>query len=418
MRRLVMTPIVMIIATACSSSSSGPSSVPTTATPSHPSATSQLTPTTRPRGTSAAPPLGAHHTATEIGHIRLQLSTIASKLDSPVAAAARPHDTRLYVAEQHRARVVSIDLDRPTARTIVLDLRSAVTQGNEQGLLGLAFSLDGSKLFIDFTDPKGDTRIVEYTMRPDNTADPTTKRQLLLQRQPFPNHNGGQLVVGRDGMLYIALGDGGFAGDPFKNGQNLGALLGKILRIDPRPSGTSPYRVPGDNPFLHRPDARPEVWHWGLRNPWRFSFDRATNDLWIGDVGQDNYEEIDHVGAGVRGENFGWNRREGTHGYKGGQRPANAVEPVLDYPHDSGRCSVTGGYVYRGTRSPQLQGIYIFTDFCEGDLEGIDATNEDAHPANGSLHLHVDQPTSFAQDNNGELYVLSQAGTIQRIDAG
>lgn len=342
---------------------------------------------------------------------------MAKGLKSPVAFTSRHGSRFVYVAEQNTGRVVAFDPLKPDIATMIaLDLHGAVSQGNEQGLLGIAFSLDGLRLYIDYTDPVGDSHIDEYSIDRDGRAIATTKRQLLVQKQPFANHNGGQLAVGRDGMLYIAFGDGGLANDPFRNGQNLSSLLGKILRIDPRPNGKSPYSAPADNPFAHQAGARPEIWHWGLRNPWRFSFDRTTNDLWIADVGQNLYEEIDHAAANKSGINFGWNRREGTHDFNGAKRPAGAVDPVLDYAHDNGNCSVTGGAVFRGASVPTLQGIYIFADFCAGNLIGIDARPGLAHPAHADLNLHVDQPTSFGEDNDGNVYVLSRAGTVARID--
>ncbi|MCZ7525056.1 MAG: PQQ-dependent sugar dehydrogenase [Acidimicrobiia bacterium] len=221
-------------------------------------------------------------------------------------------------------------------------------------------------------------------------------------------------------MLYLGLGDGGGAGDegrghaPGGNGQSLGTLLGKILRLDPRAAGSGPYAVPADNPFVGVEGARPEIWVYGLRNPWRFSFDRATGDLWIGDVGQNRWEEIDLIPAGAAaGANLGWNLLEGTHEFRGAP-PPGAVPPVFEYPHSEG-CSVTGGYVYRGPRIPQLAGAYLFTDYCDGTIRALRV--EDGVLVEADLGVATRGPTSFGEDRTGELYVLSAEGVL-RIDPG
>ncbi len=336
-------------------------------------------------------------------------------LESPVAAVSRFGDKLLYVAEQHTGRVVALDpASEPGPVQEVLDLRGKVAQGNEQGLLGLAFSIDGSKLFIHYNNPAGDSRIDEYTMAKE-VADVSTRREIFALKQPFPNHNGGQLYVDANDFLYIGFGDGGLAGDPLNSGQDLNSLLGKILRIDPRQSGTSAYRVPADNPFVGRSGVRPEIWQWGLRNPWRFSFDMATNDLWIGDVGQNVYEEINHTADGVAGANFGWKLREGKHPFNDAAAPPDAVDPVFEYSHDDGGCSVTGGYVYRGASISALNGVYVFADYCAGDLIGISGERGATQPAHGPLGLKVAEPTSFAQDADGEIYVLSRDGSISKL---
>jgi glucose/arabinose dehydrogenase len=218
-------------------------------------------------------------------------------------------------------------------------------------------------------------------------------------------------------MLYIGLGDGGSAGDPMNNGQNNTTWLGKILRIDPTASATGPYSVPSDNPFVSNRADRPEIWQWGLRNPWRFSFDRTTHDLWIGDVGQNAYEEIDFAKAGAGGLNFGWSQREGLHQFKGA-RPAGAFDPVYEYSHSDGGVSVTGGYVYRGTRIPDLVGAYIFADYARGHITALQpragrivASRQLDGVVQGGL-------SSFGEDNAGELYALDLSGKLFRIDKG
>jgi glucose/arabinose dehydrogenase len=244
-------------------------------------------------------------------------------------------------------------------------------------------------------------------------ADPGSERSLLHFEDPFPNHNGGQLAFGPDRRLYIAFGDGGSGGDPLGNGQSLGTLFGKILRIDPRPAGGRPYGVPPDNPFVGRDGARPEIWDYGLRNPWRFSFDAATGDLWIGDVGQNAYEEIDHEPAGEGGRNYGWNRREGLHAYNGGDRPDGAVDPVIEYSHASG-CTVIGGFVYRGRRISGLQGAYLYGDYCAGWVRAARAPGGRIAEER-DLGLQVPSLSSFGADANGELYALSLGGDVYRI---
>ncbi|HVF74881.1 MAG TPA: PQQ-dependent sugar dehydrogenase [Acidimicrobiales bacterium] len=330
--------------------------------------------------------------------------TKVATLDKPVAMAVRRDDPAFYVAEK-TGRVRKLVDGRVDPQPVV-DLSSQVSQGGEQGLLGLAWSPDGRFLYVNYTDKGGDTRIVEYE------GGGGAGRELLFVDQPFANHNGGNLVFGPDGKLWIGLGDGGSGGDPQGNAQDLGRLLGKMLRIDPRPSGGQPYGIPADNPFVGRPGARGEVWAFGLRNPWRYSFDRRTGDLWLGDVGQNAWEEVNVVRAGSKGgENYGWPLREGTHAFRGGERPPGAVEPVHDYSLDGGACAVAGGYVYRGARlAALLDGTYVFADTCVGRIQGL----QDGKVR--SLDLEVPQPVSFAEDAAGELYVLSLEGGLYRFD--
>jgi glucose/arabinose dehydrogenase len=330
-------------------------------------------------------------------------------LEEPVALAVRPDDAALYIAEKD-GRVVAIR-DGKVDPTPVLDVSSEVSLGGEQGLLGLAFSPDGGSLYVNFTD--GDTRVVAYAMAEDR-ADPSSRREVLFVDQPYSNHNGGNLVFGPDGYLYIGLGDGGSGGDPHGNAQSLGTLLGKMLRIDPRPADGAPYRVPADNPFVTTPGARPEIWAYGLRNPWRYSFDRATGDLWIGDVGQSAWEEVDRQPASsTGGENYGWNVREGSHPYAAGGSPPGAVDPVFDYSHSDGGCVVTGGYVYRGAAIPDLVGTYVFADFCLGKIEGLRLDGDQV--VHEQLGVAAGPVSSFGEDAQGELYILSLAGGVYRL---
>jgi glucose/arabinose dehydrogenase len=351
------------------------------------------------------------------GAPRGELVHVADLL-STTALAVRAGDPALYVTEQS-GRVRAIRNGRLVGRA-VLDLRSQVTSGGERGLLGLAFSPDGSHLYVDYTDRDGNSRIDEFAMT-GRTADPASQRNVLELDQPQPNHNGGQLAFGPDGYLYIGFGDGGAANDQGPghasggNGQSLGTLLGKILRIDPRAAGGREYSVPPDNPFVGVADAEPEIWAYGLRNPWRFSFDAKTGDLWIGDVGQSAWEEIDFAAADAglnagRGDNFGWNIREGAHAFR--ERAAsNLIEPIYELSHDDGACAITGGYVYRGRAVPQLEGTYLFTDYCAGELRALTRTG-DGRARVRSLGIEMPTVSSFGEGPDGELYVLSQSEGI------
>jgi glucose/arabinose dehydrogenase len=325
--------------------------------------------------------------------------------------AIRKGDDALYVAEKV-GWVVAIRGGK-VDRTPVLDVSGLISGGSEQGLLGLAFSPDGTFLYVNYTDLNGDTNVVEYRMK-GALADAGSARRVLFIQQPFSNHNGGNLVFGSDGYLYIGMGDGGSQGDPNGNGQNLGVLLAKMLRIDPRPSGGKPYGIPPDNPFVGRAGARPEIWAYGLRNPWRYEFDRVTGDLWIGDVGGSDREEIDFQPAGSGGgENYGWNLLEGTV-HHSDNIPAGTTPPVHEYPHSGGRCVVTGGFVYGGSAIPDLVGAYLFTDYCQGELWAMLVQGGSVSQM-VSLGVSADLPVSFGQDQAGELYVLSLSGGVFRI---
>ncbi|HEY7661376.1 MAG TPA: PQQ-dependent sugar dehydrogenase [Actinomycetota bacterium] len=337
-----------------------------------------------------------------------------AELEQPLAMAVRPDDDALYVAEKV-GRVVAVrDGSEPE---VVLDISDEVSLGSEQGLLGIAFSPDGRFLYANFTDVGEDTRVVEYRFGADG-VDLGSRRELLFVEQPFSNHNGGNLAFGPDGYLYIGLGDGGSAGDPSDNAQTLTTPLGKMLRISPRPSGGDPYGIPPDNPFVGDGNALPEIWATGLRNPWRYTFDRETGDLWIGDVGQSALEEIDLEPAGSPGgSNFGWNRFEGTQPFEGSGALEDAIFPVHEYPH-TGACAVTGGYVYRGSEIPDLVGAYIYADFCFSRLQAFVPRDGRAGPVR-AIGPRVASVASFGQDGDGELYVLSLLGPVYRIvDAG
>jgi len=330
-------------------------------------------------------------------------------LEQPLALATHPDDdATLYVA-QKTGQVVAL---RDGEAETILDLSGEVSDGFEQGLLGLAFSPDGSFLYVNFTDVEGDTRVVEYAFE-NRRLDEGSRREVLFVDQPFSNHNGGHLAFGPDGYLYIGLGDGGSAGDPEGNAQNLGTPLGKMLRIDPRPSEGRPYSIPEDNPFVRRQSARPEIWAFGLRNPWRYSFDRATGDLWIGDVGQSALEEIDLQPAdSPGGENYGWDRLEGDRPFEG-EAPRDAVPPLFTYGPDFG-ASAIGGYVYRGERIPELRGVYVFADFYNTSVFGL-IRRPSGQVVVEPIGVEVDGLSSFGEDNAGELYALSLSGPVFRL---
>ena len=328
--------------------------------------------------------------------------------------AVRRGDPALYIAEKTGA-VMAIR-DGEVDPDPILDIGGSVSLGSEQGLLGIAFAPEGRTLFVNFTDTNGDTHVTSYAMR-DGRADPSTARDILVVDQPYSNHNGGNLVFGPDGYLYIGLGDGGSGGDPHGNGQSGSTLLGKMLRIDPTPTAARPYAIPSDNPFVGKEGVRPEIWALGLRNPWRYSFDRATGDLWIGDVGQSAWEEVDRQPAGRGGENYGWNVMEGDHPYSGAPAPSGLSAPVYEYSHGGGGCVVTGGYVYRGETIPDLAGAYLFGDFCIGKLEAL-------RFADGRVGGHrllgptVPNLSSFGEDADGELYAMSLSGAVYRLAPG
>jgi glucose/arabinose dehydrogenase len=322
---------------------------------------------------------------------------------------------RLFVLEQNGA--IRIVQDGSILSEPFLDITSQVGSGsNEQGLLGLAFHPDYEQngfFYINYTDLNGDTVISRFQVSADaNVTDPATEKILLQVDQPFPNHNGGNLEFGPDGYLYAGLGDGGSAGDPQGNGQSLETFLGKLLRVDVN-SG-DPYGIPADNPFANG-GGLPEIWAYGLRNPWRFSFDRATGDLYIADVGQGQWEEVDFLPAGSSGgANFGWSLMEGTHSFEGAASEG-LIAPVTEYEHGN-RCSVTGGYVYRGQALPSWQGIYIYGDYCSGEILGL------VHNADGSWEnrMLVDTGfliTSFGLDEAGEIYVIDRNGGLYQLQA-
>ncbi|HXE45003.1 MAG TPA: PQQ-dependent sugar dehydrogenase [Conexibacter sp.] len=339
---------------------------------------------------------------------------------SPTYVAQAPGDARrLFVVQQGGA--IRVLRDGHLLRAPFLDITRRVKSGGEQGLLSIAFAPDyatSGRCYVDYTDVNGNTRVVEYRRsRSADRADPGSARLVLFQRQPEPNHNGGQLAFGPDGFLYVGLGDGGGEYDQhgrIGNGQNRGTLLAKILRIDPLPNGG--YRVPRDNPFVGVRGVRPEIYAYGLRNPWRFSFDRATADMVIGDVGQDRVEEVDfRTRETARGVNFGWRAYEGTRVEDPSLHIHGDVKPVLQYSHAGGACAVTGGYVVRDPRLRGLAGRYVYGDFCAGDLLSA-RLSQHGSSARHALGLHVSSLSSFGEDDAGRIYAVSLNGPVYRLD--
>jgi glucose/arabinose dehydrogenase len=363
---------------------------------------------------------GGSNAATALSSGALRLAKVGY-FDSPLYVTAPAGDThRIFVVEQGgRVWVVKDGKKLPTP---FLDIHQRVVSGGEQGLLSLAFAPDyatSGRFYIMYTArPNGDERIVEYRRRTADVADPGSARLLLSQRDPESNHNGGLLLFGPDKLLYVGVGDGGSEGDPHGahgNGQNLGTIFGKLLRIDPRPSGGRPYTVPRSNPFVGRAGARPEIYAYGLRNPWRFSFDR-NGDLIIADVGQDKWEEIDIAGPGkARGRNFGWRVWEGRSRYKPGESAPGAVFPAIVEPHSRGYCSITGGYVLRDPGLPAAwRGRYVWGDYCRGKVEWA-RLRPGARAQVHQTGLSVPGLSSFGEDARGRVYVTSLDGPVYRL---
>jgi len=401
-----------IATAACAPSAPGNSQPPATSAASAPA-------TSPPASPESATPQ-----ATPGDPTHLRLAPFAIGLNSPVNVAnAGDGSGRLFVNEQDG--VIRVIGPGGTVRTEpFLDIRRLVLSGGEQGLLGLAFhpGFPGQpRVFVDYTRvPDGATVIAEYRANAER-ADPASQRVLLVIAQPFANHNGGQLAFGPDGDLYIGMGDGGSGGDPFGNGQNTRALLGKVLRIDvdgPQAAGKA-YAIPVDNPFAaggaHPGAGAPEVWAYGLRNPWRFSFDAANGDLYIGDVGQGAWEEIDRQAGGSHGgQDYGWNVMEGRHCYRGACDPSAYVAPIAEYGHDQG-CAVIGGSVYRGSQQPVLRGVYVFADDCSGTFFSLQVDRGRLAPR-VVLESHK-SISSFGTAENGEIYAADLGGAITHLVA-
>lgn len=343
----------------------------------------------------------------------LALEVVAQGLSKPLFVTAPPNDPRVFVVQQDG--FIRIVAEGELAPEPFLDITGDVgSSGNEQGLLGLAFHpgyAENGRFFVYVTNNGGDTDVLEYLVSDDpNRADAGSRRELLEVAQPASNHNGGMLEFGPDGYLFVGLGDGGAADDQFGNGQRPDTLLGTILRLDV--DSSEPYAIPPDNPFVDGGGAR-EVWAYGLRNPWRFSIDAASNTLYIGDVGQNRFEEIDAVDLGLSGLNYGWPAAEGNDCRSGDC--SGFVAPVLTYGHGEG-CSVTGGYVYRGEAIPELDGHYFYGDWCGGWVRSFRFDESVSNETDWSSELGaVGAITSFGTDASGELYITTGEGTVFKL---
>ena len=413
--RIVPLPVMVLLLAACAGPDGTP---PVSGQPSTPPAPTvepartamasapapSVTPSSSPRSTDPPP---------------LALEAVAQGLTAPIGIAGGPPGW-LLVQEQD-GRVVALET-ASGATTVALDITDRVLGGGERGLLGLALHPDfpdDERAFVHYTDRDGNTVLSEFdaTDTIDPIAiDPGSERVLLQVAQPFDNHNGGQLAFGPDGYLWFGLGDGGSGGDPLGHGQNPATLLGSILRLDVSERGA--YAIPPDNPFADGADGAPEVYHWGLRNPWRFSFDRATGELFVADVGQNAFEEVNRVALdGAR--NFEWSVREGIHCFADPACEPVGIAPWVEYGRDLG-CSVTGGHVYRGEEIPALDGWYLFADYCSGLLFGAcTCVAMDGARAPVVLLETGGNITSFGEDAEGELYLAEYvSGTIYRVVAG
>lgn len=374
-----------------------------------------------PTATPSAP--GTQTAQVPLEDITLTFELVADGFEQPLfATGAGDGSGRLFVVEKTGHIWVVRNGDRLPEP--FLDLSGTVSTKSEQGLLGVAFYPDyaESGLFcVDYTRADGATVVSRFFANGD-AADPASEDVILTVAQPYANHNGGMIAFGPGDYLYVGLGDGGSGGDPQQNGQNLSTLLGAILRIDVTRDNseqrTANYGIPNDNPFVGTSGARGEIWVYGLRNPWRFSFDRETGDLWIGDVGQGSWEEIDLVPAGsAGGDNFGWNVYEATHPFAddAAAKVADFVMPTIEYGRDAGS-SVTGGYVYRGSASPGLAGAYIYGDFVSGRIWALRLSDDES--TESALLAETDFAiSSFAEDDEGELYVIDFGGAVYRLSA-
>jgi glucose/arabinose dehydrogenase len=330
--------------------------------------------------------------------------------------AAPPGDARLFIVE--KTGTVRILREAGLVGQPFLDISALVSGGNEQGLLSIAFHPDfeqTGRFFVYYTDASGDTRVVGYTTSGDpDRADPASARAILEVDQPRGNHNGGHILFGPDRLLYIGLGDGGGAGDPYDTGQDRSSLLGTILRVDV--DGGSPYSIPADNPYAGHATFRPEIWAWGLRNPWRLDIDATDGLLYVADVGQNRVEEVNVAPLSAGGLNYGWNIAEGSECFGAGSCDTTGLQPpAVEYRHDEG-CSVTGGVVYRGDAIPGLRGHYLYSDYCSDWIRSFRWVSGSVSDATqwGATAARV---TSYGRDGFGEVYLATDGGSVHRIEA-
>jgi glucose/arabinose dehydrogenase len=416
-----------LVTTIAACSDDAPNSVDVVATPSEgdvigtgaPAGAIDTTATTATSGDGerATPPAGAPASPA----VAL---TLVGSFDQPVGLAVRAGDSALYVIEQ-AGRIVRAEpgFGAEPETVVVADVTALTSAEGERGLLGLAFSPDGTEAFLDYTDRSGDTVVARYPVAADGTFDVSGGRQVIAIDQPYSNHNGGDLAFGPDAKLYVALGDGGSADDPERRASDPTTLLGKVLRIDPIGATDGPYAIPPDNPFA--PDASgavavegaPEVWLWGVRNPWRIAFDPDNGDLWIADVGQNQYEEVDHLVAtdglqAGRGADLGWSAFEGDARFNDDVAdPGDLVFPVHTYQHGADGCSISGGAVYRGTEISSLAGRFVYSDYCSGIVWAYDPVFD----TNATLLTGLEQVAAVRAGPDGELYVVELSGDVFRL---
>lgn len=348
----------------------------------------------------------------------LTLQEVASGLNSPVYVTSPPGDARLFIVEQPgRIRIVA---NGQLLTTPFLDIVSRVGSGGERGMLSVAFHpqyASNGFFYVYFTGTDGAIRVERFTVSANaNQANAASAKVILAVPHPRGNHNGGLAMFGPDGMLYLGLGDGGGGGDPDLNGQNINSVLGKILRIDVN-SG-EPYGIPSGNPFATRTDARREIWAYGLRNPWRFAFDQSTGGLYVADVGQNALEEINVVAAARPQVNYGWNITEGSSCYNASTCNKQGIElPMLEYGHTGNQCSVTGGFVYRGSAMPELAGVYFYADYCAGWIKSFTFNGSASDQRDWNLGA-IGNITSFGEDSSRELYITSSNGRVYKLVRG
>ena len=409
-------PVATVRPTTAPSPSPLPSATSVATEAVKPTATDDPTATPSPAPTDTPTPAPSDTPAPlDLAALNLALEPVAAGFRQPVFAThAGDGSGRIFVLEK-AGRITALAADGSNPRTF-LDISDRVgSSSSEQGLLGLAFDpqfASNGRLFVYYTDRDGNTAIARFTANAErDAADPASEVILLTAAQPAANHNGGMIAFGPDGYLYAGLGDGGAANDRFGNGQNLGTILGTVIRIDVSGAGAL---APADNPFVGQDTVRPEIWAYGLRNPWRFSFDRQTGDLWIADVGQNQWEEVNVQPAGsAGGENYGWPIMEGTHCFQADTcQEGGLTLPVAEYSHGLG-CSVTGGYVYRGAVQPALQGIYFYGDYCSGRIWGL--AQVDGQWQNVELLSSGVQISSFGETEDGEVLVIDYNGSLSRL---
>ena len=341
--------------------------------------------------------------------------------DRPLAVLQAPNNSDIWYVVEQAGRVLRIDdgggkINSTALVDILVDIRARVhSEQNETGLLGMAFDphfVENGRVYLSYTrnNDSLESVLTRFESKDNGKTLKAQQEQVLFSiKQPFSNHNGGDIHFGPDGYLYYGLGDGGAGGDPKGNGQNKQTLLGAVLRIDV--SGSKEYKIPKNNPFINGP-GKAEIFAYGLRNPWRWSFDRKTGELWLADVGQNHWEEINHI---KRGGNYGWNLREGKHCFSGNCKQAILIDPVVEYSHDEG-CSVTGGYVYRGKAIPSMNGFYLYGDYCSGTIWGFDVEKKGDMESRVLLNTDLNI-SSFGEDKNGEIYVVDLKGKIFKVVA-